>query len=129
MAGWTPLSPIRELKQLTGSLVYLKPDTEYEVKVEIGDPDGVDQPELHASFKTRPNTVSGGGGRAFYVSPDGDDDNPGTVERPWRTMSRVNELRPGDTLYLRGGVYHLNETVYLGISGLPDSYITIRGYG
>ncbi|MBS7642184.1 MAG: right-handed parallel beta-helix repeat-containing protein [Candidatus Bathyarchaeia archaeon] len=126
-----PLSPLRELKQLAGSLVYLNPGTEYEIIITIEDPDGVDRSELHTVFKTRsePSDVYGAIGRVFYVSPDGDDRNPGSFEQPWRTISRaVSELQPGDTLYLRGGVYYVNGTVDVAISGLPDRYITIKGY-
>ncbi len=37
-----------------------------------------------------------------YVAPDGDDQNPGTAERPFRTLAfAVNRLQPGDTLVVR----------------------------
>ena len=42
----------------------------------------------------------------WYVSPDGDDDNPGTLEQPFRTFyPAVTQAQPGDTIYVRGGVY------------------------
>src|SRR5713226_7158472 len=45
-------------------------------------------------------------GRAFYVSPSGDDGNPGTSpETAWRTIDRVNrgDYRAGDRILLEGG--------------------------
>jgi len=122
------LSPIRKLKQLAGSLVYLKPDTEYEVEVRIEDPDGVNNPVLHATFKTKSNKILWGNGNSFYISPDGDDKNPGTIDKPWRSLHKINELKPGDVVYLRGGLYYINHTIYITVSGEPHAYITIRNY-
>jgi parallel beta-helix repeat protein len=125
-----PLSPLRGLKQLAGSLVYLKPDTEYEAIIAVEDPDGVDRSELRTVFKTRsePSDMQGGG-RILYVSLDGDDRNPGSFEQPWRTISRaVSELQPSDTLYLRGGIYYVDEGIEVTCSGLPGRYVTIEGY-
>jgi parallel beta-helix repeat protein len=43
---------------------------------------------------------------ARYVSPAGSDSNPGTPRRPWRTLRRaMATLRPGQTAFLRAGVY------------------------
>jgi hypothetical protein len=42
----------------------------------------------------------------YYVSPDGNDNGPGTSERTaWRTLARVNraDLSPGDRVLLEGG--------------------------
>ena len=43
----------------------------------------------------------------FYVlSPDGDDRNPGTHDKPWATPARAaRSLRPGDQLMIRDGTY------------------------
>lgn len=65
-------------------------------------------------------------GRTFYVSPEGNDLNPGTESRPWATISRgVSELGPGDTLVIRGGTYH--EAIVINVSGTPDAPIEIKG--
>ena len=58
----------------------------------------------------------------FYLSPDGSDDNPGTQAAPFRTLERVQiEIKKksgsskGDiTVYLRGGIYALKNTVEFG---------------
>src|SRR5689334_12924106 len=45
---------------------------------------------------------------AYFVDPvKGNDDAAGTKEAPWKTSARgLKALQPGDTLVLRGGVYH-----------------------
>ena len=46
------------------------------------------------------------GGRLYYVSPDGDDANPGTQSQPFGTIQRAADLaRSGDTVRIRGGTY------------------------
>ncbi len=73
---------------------------------------------------TRP-LVNGDG---YFVDPaHGKDDAPGTEKAPWRTINRAfKQLKAGDTLYLRGGVYR--EQVYCAIAGKPGAPITIRAY-
>ena len=70
-------------------------------------------------------TPSGGGG--FYVSPSGNDDNPGSLDQPFRTLAHgTAQLHPGETLYLRGGTYR--ETLAINQSGRSDAPITITSY-
>jgi hypothetical protein len=43
---------------------------------------------------------------AWFVATTGRDADPGTEDRPFRTIRRgVRNLRPGGTLYIRGGTY------------------------
>ncbi len=64
----------------------------------------------------------------YYVdgqSPGASDDHPGTPEAPWKTISRAaaaEELRPGDTVVIRAGVYR--EHVEVKVSGQPGEPIT-----
>lgn len=41
----------------------------------------------------------------YYLGSKGDDSNPGTAQRPWKTVKRVNsqDFQPGDRLLLEGG--------------------------
>lgn len=66
----------------------------------------------------------------FYVSPSGNDSNPGSKRQPFATVQRARDAvreskqrRPNDdyTVLLRGGVYHLNETL---VFSLEDSAAT-----
>jgi hypothetical protein len=42
----------------------------------------------------------------FYVSTTGSNSYPGTSGSPWRTIAyAVAKMNPGDTTYVRGGVY------------------------
>jgi len=47
----------------------------------------------------------------FFVAPTGGDDNPGTLEKPFATVQRAqNAAAPGDTVYIRGGTYTVQES-------------------
>lgn len=68
--------------------------------------------------------LSGAG--LYVVSTSGSDGNPGTPERPFRSINHgVSRCEPGDTLEIRGGVYYelVNRFTH---SGTPDRWITIR---
>lgn len=66
----------------------------------------------------------------YVDAQKGTDDGPsaeGSERQPWKTIVHaLGRLQPGDTLCLRGGVYH--EQVSVAISGLPDKPVTIRSY-
>lgn len=65
--------------------------------------------------------------RAFYVSPQGSDSNPGTADKPWQTIRFATEkLVAGDTLYIRKGTY--GERVLPQNSGTVGKYITYSAY-
>jgi hypothetical protein len=67
-----------------------------------------------------------GKGPGHFVHPTrGDDAKDGTRASPWRTVGHaLKQLKPGDTLYLHGGVYY--ENVYVALAGRADAPITIR---
>lgn len=58
-------------------------------------------------------TAPSGLGEVYYADPSDD------------VQGMVNSLEPGDTLYLRGGVYHRKIRLYGGVQGREDAYITI----
>lgn len=65
--------------------------------------------------------------RAFYVSPQGNNANPGTIVKPWKTIQFAAErLTAGDTVYIRKGTY--KERVVPQNSGAADKYITYSAY-
>lgn len=69
----------------------------------------------------------GKGPARFVDAARGDDANPGSLEKPWRTVQHgVQQLQPGDTLYLRGGTYYEHVTVRR--SGTAEKPITLRSY-
>lgn len=75
----------------------------------------------------------------FYVSPDGNDINSGTMENPFKTIQKaklaIRELSGSSrsqniTVYLRKGVHILNETIVFGLedSGAEGTKITYTAY-
>lgn len=67
--------------------------------------------------------------REFFVAANGNDNNPGSLAAPFKTIGHgITVLNPGDTLTIRGGTY--NESVRVSGSsiknGEPGNPITIR---
>jgi hypothetical protein len=64
----------------------------------------------------------------FYVSPAGDDSNPGTMKAPWRTIQHAADAATaGSTVNMHGGTYE--ERVTINVSGnARDGYVTFRSY-
>ncbi len=69
------------------------------------------------------------GKEAYYVSSNGSDSNPGTLQLPWRTINKAaRSVVPGDVVYIRGGVYR--EYVSINRSGnqaQPIKFIAYQG--
>jgi hypothetical protein len=61
----------------------------------------------------------------FYVSPTGDDSNPGTPAQPWRTITKASTtLSAGQTAVVMDGIYE-ERALYFRRSGLSVAPITI----
>lgn len=76
-------------------------------------------------------------GEIIYVVPNGDDSNPGTIDKPLATLAGARdkvrtalEDESDVTVYFRGGRYYFNETVVIGLrdSGSAHQGITYRAY-
>lgn len=67
-------------------------------------------------------------GSDYYVDVKvGSDSADGSKTQPWKSIAHsVNALRPGDTLYVRSGIYR--EHVTISAKGELDRPITIRAY-
>lgn len=76
-----------------------------------------------------PNSPAGA--NTYYVSPNGNNANPGTQERPWATPGHASrQLKPGDTLIILEGKYilsHYDDDILIPPSGRHDAWITIKG--
>ena len=68
----------------------------------------------------------------YYVATNGSDSNFGTEAQPFGTIAKgMSVLRPGDTLYMRGGTYNEEIVDYRQTVPSGTSYsnaITIAGY-
>jgi hypothetical protein len=70
-----------------------------------------------------------GTGSLFFVAVDGSPQGTGTKKRPWdlqTALSHPEAVRPGDTIYLRGGTYAGKFVSVL--SGSQANPITVRSY-
>ncbi|MHC6592025.1 right-handed parallel beta-helix repeat-containing protein [Arthrobacter sp. C152] len=75
---------------------------------------------------------------AYFISPSGDDSNPGTQDAPFKTLMRAQSAAAaGDTVYIRGGIYdqfdipetaNPFEDVYHYVNDISKSGITYAGY-
>lgn len=68
----------------------------------------------------------------YYVSANGSDDNPGTLEQPWKTInyavSQASPVRSGDTVLVQPGTY--TELITLAKSGDEQiGHITLKADG
>lgn len=61
----------------------------------------------------------------YYVSTQGNDNNPGTQGQPWRTIQyAVTKTAPGDNIFVEDGTYY--GTVIMARSGAPGAYVTLK---
>ena len=71
--------------------------------------------------------LSGKSGSTYYVSPEGDNNNSGNRENPWKTPGYASrQLQPGDTLIILGGEYQIDnqeENQIKPASGTTSSWI------
>ncbi len=142
-----------------GSILDLEPDTEYEARFVMADPDGVKgAAEKTVTVRTRPEPKPYANGRTFHVYPHG---FKGTKIQPafegllcayyltcsgtdWATASRPR-VQPGDTILVHAGLYKYDRfiytndlsistvpfdgTYYLTASGTPEKPIAIKAAG
>ncbi|MCF8226316.1 MAG: right-handed parallel beta-helix repeat-containing protein [Bacteroidales bacterium] len=63
--------------------------------------------------------------REYFVSPKGNDNNPGTLLQPFSTIQRaVDVMMPGDVCNISGGVYP--ESIRIANSGTRDQPIVFK---
>jgi hypothetical protein len=86
--------------------------------------------ETHPPMRPLPQPIKGDlapGPKRFVDAAKGDDANDGSQAKPWKTLGHsFRQLKPGDTLYLRGGTYY--EKAALSRSGTPEAPITISSH-
>src|SRR6266498_2483576 len=67
-------------------------------------------------------------GSVYYVSPTGNDANPGTSSAPFKTFAKANSmLSAGSTLNIYAGVY--NEQLKISKSGTSSAWIAVKPLG
>ena len=109
-----------------GSILDLEPNTAYEARFVLRDPDGTRGPTTKTvTVKTRPEPMPAPGGRVYHVYPPG---FKGTKAEPsfeglmcaynytcagtdWATAGRPR-VKPGDTILVHAGLYKYNRYEY-----------------
>ncbi len=65
---------------------------------------------------------------AIFAASDGDPGGVGSVDAPTTLTVALGRVGAGQTIYLRGGTYVLDDTVTLSRSGAEGSLITLSAY-
>ena len=101
------LAPVGATGYFAGSLFYLEPATEYKVRVEFYDSQDNLLATGAAAGMTRAEPVTPETAANLHVSPAGDDDDPGTREKPLATIAAALEsAAAGTTIFLHGGTWY-----------------------
>ncbi len=65
----------------------------------------------------------------IYVSPNGNDSNPGTIDKPFKTIAAaISAAKEAETIYLRGGVYASSVKIKISRSGTVNNYYKLLAY-
>jgi len=123
------LPPVRiRGNRFAGSIFFLTPGRQFEVQVTLDDPDGAALERASGIVATRAFDFPTGGGRHWYVSTGGADDNDGTRVAPLRSIARAAEKAgAGDVVHVLPGVYR--ESVRVTARGNPGAYVAFRAAG
>ena len=138
-----------------GSILDLEPDTAYEARFELRDPDGVHGPAVKiVTVRTRGVPKAAEGGRVLHVYPPqwkGARQEPsftglkaayyGAGRGDWAVVSE-RKVQPGDVILIHAGLYKSDRLNYsdplslpfdgtyvLTVKGTPERPIVIRGAG
>lgn len=85
------------------------------------------------ALQAPPATLSfSGTGNQWYVSPAGSPTGNGGLADPWDIVTALNgpsAVKPGDTIWLRGGTYGTGATLYTShLAGTASAPIIVRQY-
>jgi hypothetical protein len=112
-----------------GSIFWLTPRTQYEVKVTFNDTDGGGS--LSTTTSTRDDEPAIGT-HYIYASLSGNDTTGnGSESNPYRSLQKANNVAvatPGSTVVLRGGTWSESMTMQRGTGGSPSAWLTFMAY-
>ena len=64
-------------------------------------------------------------GTTYFVSPAGNDSAPGSFDEPWVTLQKAaDQIKPGDTVYVRGGSYNPTQRIVFKYIDAPEGQRT-----
>jgi len=92
-------------------------------------PFNADEP-VSTADKTTAREAAAMAVNTYYLSPAGNDNNPGTIDQPWFTLQKAwSVVAAGDLIYMRGGTYTYTVQPYLtGKNGTSASMIQLWAY-
>ncbi len=65
------------------------------------------------------------GAHCYFVSPSGDDQNPGSLSLPWQSLQKAaGTIEAGDTAIILGGTYQIDHEISFLHSGTDMAWIT-----
>lgn len=118
--------PAPDHSVFAGSILSLEPNTEYEVKLVLSDPDGGTVTEQFRE-RTRGEPVLPKPQRTLHAIP-GDGGGSGTPAAPFRGLTvALKAAEAGDVVLLGRGTYTLAATAMVANSGTADAPIVFRG--
>ena len=108
--GVDPQTPRRQAIGFNVAHVFRKPG-EYTVKMRVTDT-AANEGETTVTIKVLPFA-----GKTFYVSACGDDANPGTMDKPWKTAAfAFTQIKPNTrVLFRRGDTFAMPDAAALAI--------------
>jgi hypothetical protein len=115
----------RKRHLLWASIWPLEQGEAIEVQITFQDADGGEIAPVTGETTTRKMVLQNSGGNVYYVSPSGDDANPGSQDKPFKTLAFASsKLKAGDTLNVMTGVYR-EANLFKFLKGTPDKPIII----
>jgi len=128
---WQPMHDLVQVNNFpwfATSLFWLKPASRYQVKVVFEDRTGQPLITWYGQGDTRPEPHLAESKDCVYVATMGDDANPGTEQKPFRTLQHAFAVaKAGQTIYVRGGVYYEGQLEF-GYNGQTHAPIAVRAY-
>lgn len=123
---WGDTGADEPINNFAGSLMFLTPGTEYQVVLELEDPDGGTATRV-VQISTRAFPVEPTGGRTLYVTP-GSGGGDGSENDPYQGLEAADAAaQPGDIILVGAGTY--SGTADIQASGEADNRIVWRPAG
>ncbi|MGJ8662518.1 MAG: right-handed parallel beta-helix repeat-containing protein [Marinicella sp.] len=117
---------------LAGSILFLNPDTEYEVQLTLADSDGVvgGNPLVRTELiRTQKIPIFPTAGNTYHVIP-GTSGGDGSVGNPFQGMAEAQAAaQAGDIFLLHAGDYGINGQINFTQGGSVDNHIVWRAAG
>ncbi|NOT34859.1 MAG: hypothetical protein HOP12_11910 [Candidatus Eisenbacteria bacterium] len=111
-----------------GSVFWLTPDSPYDVRAVIDDPDGAATGT--GATRTRKDASPTPSGSTWWVATNGNDSNNGSSGSPYATIqAAANRAQPGDGVRVRAGIYYQLVDSPRSGTAAANIYLTADGAG